>query len=82
MDREGISLWPLTRYSAFIEPDINPLNAELNPICHLLALLGAHHILHVSRIRVNVLYSKVHACGQNCVMLTHDYAVSTESSVN
>jgi hypothetical protein len=32
---------------------INPLNAELNPICHLLALLGVHHILHVSRIRVN-----------------------------
>jgi len=30
----------------------NPLNAELNPICHLLALLGTHHILHVSRIRV------------------------------
>ena len=30
----------------------NPLNAELNPICHLLALLAAHHILHVSRIRV------------------------------
>ena len=33
---------------------INPLNAELNPICHLLALLGAHPILHVSRIRVNL----------------------------
>jgi len=32
---------------------INPLNAELNPICCLLALLGAHHFLHVSRIRVN-----------------------------
>jgi len=32
---------------------INPLNAELHPICHLLALLGAHPILHVSRIRVN-----------------------------
>jgi len=31
---------------------LNLLNAELNPICHLLALLGAHHILHVSRIRV------------------------------
>jgi hypothetical protein len=29
-------------------------NAELNPICQLLALLGAHHILHVSRISVNV----------------------------
>jgi hypothetical protein len=31
---------------------INPLNDELNPICYLLALLGAHHFLHVSRIRV------------------------------
>jgi hypothetical protein len=28
------------------------LNVQLNPICHLLALLGASHILHVSRIRV------------------------------
>jgi len=26
----------------------DPLNAVLNPICHLLALLGTHHILHVS----------------------------------
>ena len=32
--------------------NFNPLNAELNPICYLLALLGAHHFLHVSRIRV------------------------------
>ena len=32
----------------------NPLNAELNPICHLLALLGVH-FLHVSRIRVKSL---------------------------
>jgi len=32
--------------------NINPLNPELNPICYLLALLGAHHFLHVSRIRV------------------------------
>jgi hypothetical protein len=31
---------------------INPLNAELNSICHLLVLLGAHHILHVSGVRV------------------------------
>ena len=31
---------------------LNPLNTELNPICHLLALLGNHPILHVSRIRV------------------------------
>jgi hypothetical protein len=33
---------------------INPLNVELSSIYHLLALLGAHHILHVSRIRVKV----------------------------
>jgi hypothetical protein len=32
---------------------VNPLNAELNPICHLLALLGAYLIFHVSMIRVN-----------------------------
>ena len=35
--------------------NINPLNSELNPICYLLALLGAHHFLHVSRIRVKLL---------------------------
>ena len=34
-----------------------PLNAELNPICHLLSLLGAHHILHVSRLRVKVVHT-------------------------
>jgi len=33
--------------------NINPLTTQLNPIRHLLALLEAHHILHVSRIRVN-----------------------------
>ena len=32
---------------------LNSLNAELNSICHLLALL-AHPILHISRIRVNL----------------------------
>jgi len=32
---------------------LNPLNAELNPICYLLALLGAHCILHISMMRVN-----------------------------
>jgi hypothetical protein len=33
---------------------LNPLKAELNPTCHLLALLEAHHILPVSRVRFNV----------------------------
>ena len=31
---------------------LNPSNAELNPIRHLLALVGARHIVHVSRMRV------------------------------
>jgi hypothetical protein len=31
---------------------INPLNAELNPICHLLILLGARPILHIRRLRI------------------------------
>jgi hypothetical protein len=35
-----------------LKDTFNPLNVDLNPICHLLALIGAHHILHVSRIRV------------------------------
>ena len=33
----------------------NPLNPELNPICYFLALLGAYHFLHLSRIRVKLL---------------------------
>jgi hypothetical protein len=32
--------------------DINPLKAELNPVCLVLTLLGPHHIIHVSRTRV------------------------------
>jgi hypothetical protein len=37
-----------------ITDEFNPLNAEWNAICHLLALLGAHIILHVSRVMVNI----------------------------
>ena len=39
---------PEPKHHSFL---FNPLKAELNPICYLLALL-AHHFLHVSRIRV------------------------------
>ena len=52
----------------------NPLNPELNPICYLLALLGAHHFLHVSMIRVKLLtfrrlmsYIYVYMCVCVCV---------------
>ena len=41
---------------------INPLNAELNPIRHLLALVGARHIVHVSRIRVKYLLAERENC--------------------
>jgi len=44
---------------------INPLHAKSNPICHLLALLGAHSILHVSRVRVNV-----NKHGSTCSVMT------------
>ena len=46
---------------------INPLNAELNPICHLLALLGAHHIFHVSGLRVKALYLTAYCV---CISIT------------
>jgi hypothetical protein len=43
----SISKWQMGFNSAF-----KRLNAELNPICHLLTLLGAHPIFHISRITV------------------------------
>ena len=36
------------------EDNINPLNAELNPIWHLLALLGGATIVVISRLRVKI----------------------------
>jgi hypothetical protein len=41
---------PVTKFRIFV----NSLNAELNPICHLLVLLEAHPVPHVSRVRVQV----------------------------
>jgi hypothetical protein len=43
-----------TTLSTLPPPELNPLKPELNPICYLLALLGAHHFLHVSRMRVKL----------------------------
>jgi hypothetical protein len=42
------------RHKATEKIRVNPLNVGLNPIYHFLALLGAHHILHVSRVRVKI----------------------------
>jgi hypothetical protein len=56
-----LDVFILSRLTIVFSPqilyDINPWNAELKPICHFLALLGAHPILHVSRIRVNLTYA-------------------------
>ena len=43
----------LAELRVYTENSINPINAELNPIRHLLAFVGARHIVYVSRIRVN-----------------------------
>ena len=51
--KENSEYWKLKEKA--LDFFINPLKAELNPICYLLALLGAHHLLHVSRIRVKSL---------------------------
>jgi len=47
----NVSKWQMGFNSEF-----KGLNAELNPICHLLALLEAHHIFHVSGLRVKQKY--------------------------
>jgi len=55
---DGQELVGLKRHQVCIVENshsVNPLKPELNPICYLLALLGAHHFLHVSRIRVKSL---------------------------
>ena len=49
--RRGKGFWKMNN-SILSEEAFKTLNAELNPISHWLELLEAHHILHVSRIRV------------------------------
>jgi len=84
--RQGCKLPPLL-FNMYIEQainefkeyctGINPLNAELNPICHLLALLGAHHILHVSRIRV-----KVNGMRMQMLKFADDIAIIAQDEIN
>jgi len=50
---EELCQWKIPITTSGIDLMFNPLNAGLNSICNLLELLGAHPILHVSRIRVN-----------------------------
>jgi len=57
----------------------NPLNIELNHICHLLALLGAHHIFHVSGLRVNVAIKKYVPHEQEYTLFVWQMGPSVES---
>ena len=54
----------------------NPLNAELNPICHLLALLGGATIVVFSRLRVNTfmicfVYFKINFLSKSIILSSH-----------
>jgi len=40
-------------YVKYISECLNLFNTDLSPVCHLLALLAVHHILHISRVWVN-----------------------------
>ena len=56
----SVELVDCHKYQSFhrhiaLQEQINSSNAELNPICYLLVLLGVHSFLHVSRIRVKSL---------------------------
>jgi len=52
LDVQSFTPTPVLLVTSCWTENINSLNVKLNPICRLLALLGAHHIFHVSRIRV------------------------------
>ena len=47
-------VWFLVKPRLSVKKKLNALNAELNPSRHLLAFVGGRHIVHVSRIRVNI----------------------------
>ena len=59
---------------------ITPLNAELNPISHLVALLGAYHILHISRVGVNVYTIYLRMCPE--IYLYFDVSLTVHHSID
>jgi hypothetical protein len=54
------------------EDNINPLNAELNPICHLVALLGGATTVVVSRLRVKMDLQEVGGGGMDWIELAQE----------
>jgi len=65
-----------------MKSQVNPLNAELNPICHLLELLGAHSILHVSRIWVKLALTIAIRNDRVFMELTHLYSTFPHNQRN
>ena len=59
----------LVGYLYYWQMRFNSVFKGLNPICHLLALLGAHHIFHISGLRVNSCYSRSCVCWAVCKLL-------------
>jgi hypothetical protein len=55
-----LKMWASIEKLCTLARQINPLNTELNHICHLVALLAAHRILHVSRIKVKAKRCNTH----------------------
>jgi len=64
-----------------INSAFNPLKAELYPVCHLLALLGAHHIIHVSRIRVKAHFNPLNAEVNPIAVCWHYYELTILSTL-
>ena len=54
---------------------VKTLNAELNPIRHLLALVGARHIVHVSRIRIKKCVEYLSSCTQTIQARLNEYSL-------
>ena len=63
---------PLGRPRLRWEDNTNPLNAELNSVCHLLALLGARHSFYTSGLRVKMDLQEGGCGGMDWIELTQD----------
>jgi len=58
-------------YIFYVAFHFSRLYTQLIPICHLLALLVAHHILHVRRIRVDFSMKNI-PYNTACTNVLHD----------
>jgi hypothetical protein len=58
-----------TPTSHFLKIHLNPSNTVLNPICHLLALLGGATLVVVRRLRVNIIFPSTPGSPKWCLTL-------------